>query len=74
MAYDNLNNNLDELKKRNVVPKSLAPEHLNDFTKQAINDLTPDDLSTLEKIANTTQSHIYVSSNAKDGHLHSMVL
>jgi len=69
--YPNLADNLGFLIKEGAIPDT-QPGHLGDDVKQAINDLTQQDMATLVKLSKTAKAHLFVHD--KNNHVIAMGL
>ena len=69
--YPKLADNLNYLIKKGAIPKT-RQKHLGDDVKQAINDLSKDDMATLIKLTKTANAHLFVHD--KDNHVIAMGL
>ncbi len=55
--------NFDALKKGGALPE-IDPDHISDHVKQAINDLTAQQLADLIDLSKKTKSHLFLKDHA----------
>lgn len=70
--YPKLKENLNKLIKGGAIPKGTRTGHLGDDVKQAISDLSTEELGTLVKLSKTANAHLFMHD--KDNHVIAMGL
>ncbi len=71
--YPNFDDNLKALVDGEAIPHT-DPGDMDDSVKQAISDLSPDEIETLKRIAKTTDSHLFVHDKNNKGRIIAMGL
>ena len=69
--YENLEANLTYLEENGAIPET-DPGHLGDHVKKAIDELGPEEMAMLVKLANAANAHLFVHD--KNNHVVAMGL